>query len=113
MKVKLAQLAHTRSGDKGDMSNIGVIAWRPEDYPVLLREVTAERDFRRLRVRLTRARSLAADAFCSCLDCVETPARGDKQRPPVAAAETDVGRPSLRHRDLLTLPKRMLRGIVL
>jgi hypothetical protein len=43
MKVPLAQIAHTRSGDKGDMSNIGVIAWRPEDYPVLVREVTAER----------------------------------------------------------------------
>jgi len=25
------------------MSNIGVIAWKPEDYPVLVREVTAER----------------------------------------------------------------------
>ena len=43
MKVPLSALAHTRSGDKGDMSNIGVIAWRMEDYPVLLREVTAER----------------------------------------------------------------------
>jgi hypothetical protein len=43
MKVPLSQIAHTRSGDKGDMSNIGVIAWRAEDYPVLLREVTAER----------------------------------------------------------------------
>ena len=43
MKVRLSQIAHTRSGDKGDMSNIGVIAWKPEDYPVLVREVTAER----------------------------------------------------------------------
>ena len=43
MKVPLSQLAHTRSGDKGDIVNIGVIAWRPEDYPVLLREVTAAR----------------------------------------------------------------------
>jgi hypothetical protein len=43
MKVALSEIAHTRSGDKGDMSNIGVIAWRTEDYPVLLREVTAER----------------------------------------------------------------------
>ena len=25
------------------MSNIGVIAWRMEDYPVLVREVTADR----------------------------------------------------------------------
>jgi hypothetical protein len=43
MKVALSQLAHTRSGDKGDMSNIGVIAWKPEDYPILLREVTADK----------------------------------------------------------------------
>jgi hypothetical protein len=43
MKVPLSEIAHARSGDKGDMSNIGVIVWRMEDYPVLLREVTAER----------------------------------------------------------------------
>lgn len=43
MKIPLAKIAHTRSGDKGDVSNIGVIAWRIEDYPVLVREVTAER----------------------------------------------------------------------
>ena len=43
MKVALSQLAHTRSGDKGDTANIGVIAWRESDYPILLREVTAGR----------------------------------------------------------------------
>lgn len=43
MKIPLARIAHTRSGDKGDMANIGVIAWRERDYPVLLREVTAQR----------------------------------------------------------------------
>jgi len=43
MKVPLSKLAHTRSGDKGDTANIGVIAWRESDYPVLVREVTAER----------------------------------------------------------------------
>jgi len=43
MKQLLGSIAHTRSGDKGDTSNIGVIAFRPEDYPVLLREVTPER----------------------------------------------------------------------
>ena len=42
-KRKLIELAHARSGDKGNMSNIGLIARRPEDYPVLVREVTAER----------------------------------------------------------------------
>lgn len=43
MKKPLGTIAHTRSGDKGDMSNIGVIALRPEYYPVILREVTPER----------------------------------------------------------------------
>lgn len=43
MKVPLSLLAHARSGDKGDTSNIGVIAWRESDYPILLRELTAER----------------------------------------------------------------------
>jgi hypothetical protein len=40
---KLIELAHARSGDKGDTANIGLIARRPEDYAILVREVTAER----------------------------------------------------------------------
>jgi len=43
MKVPLSQIAHTRSGDKGDTCNIGVIALEERDYPVLVREVTADR----------------------------------------------------------------------
>ncbi|HTP85371.1 MAG TPA: hypothetical protein VMJ34_00410 [Bryobacteraceae bacterium] len=43
MKIPLSRVAHTRSGDKGDLSNIGVIAHEERHYPVLLREVTAER----------------------------------------------------------------------
>ncbi len=43
MKVPLARLAHTRSGDKGDTCNIGVIAWEERFYPILVRELTAER----------------------------------------------------------------------
>jgi hypothetical protein len=43
MKVPLSRIAHTRSGDKGDTCNIGVIAWEERFYPILLREVTAER----------------------------------------------------------------------
>lgn len=42
-KRRLIELAHARSGDKGDRVNIGLIAKRPEDYAVLVREVTAER----------------------------------------------------------------------
>jgi hypothetical protein len=43
MKMLLGEIAHTRSGDKGDTSNIGVIAFEPEHYQVILREVTPER----------------------------------------------------------------------
>ena len=43
MKRPLGTIAHTRSGDKGDTSNIGVIAFQPGHYPVILREVTPER----------------------------------------------------------------------
>ena len=42
-KRKLVELAHARSGDKGDLVNIGLIAKKPEDYSILVREVTAER----------------------------------------------------------------------
>ena len=42
-KRKLVELAHARSGDKGDLVNIGLIARKPEDYPTLVREVTADR----------------------------------------------------------------------
>jgi hypothetical protein len=41
--VKLLELAHARSGDKGNNSNIGLIARDPKDYELLRREVTAER----------------------------------------------------------------------
>ena len=43
MRIKLVKLAHARSGDKGDTANVGLIALREEFYPVLAREVTAER----------------------------------------------------------------------
>jgi hypothetical protein len=43
MKIELLNLAHARSGDKGDTANVGVIALREEFYPLLAREVTAER----------------------------------------------------------------------
>lgn len=43
MKKPLSAIAHTRSGDKGDMSNIGVIALKPEYYAAIVREVTPER----------------------------------------------------------------------
>jgi hypothetical protein len=48
-RVRLVQLAHARSGDKGDTANVGLIALRPEYYPLLVREVTAARVARHFR----------------------------------------------------------------
>jgi hypothetical protein len=43
LKARLLDLAHARSGDKGDTANVGIIARRPAYYPLLVRELTAER----------------------------------------------------------------------
>jgi hypothetical protein len=43
MRIRLTRLAHARSGDKGDTANVGLIALREDYYPLLVREVTAER----------------------------------------------------------------------
>ncbi len=43
MQLRLVELAHARSGDKGDTANVGLIALREEIYPILVREVTADR----------------------------------------------------------------------
>ncbi len=52
-KVSLVQLAHARSGDKGDTANIGLIALRPAYYPLLEKEVTAARVARHFRGLIT------------------------------------------------------------
>ena len=41
--MKLRELAHSRTGDKGNIANISVIAYRTEDYPLLVKQVTEER----------------------------------------------------------------------
>ncbi len=43
MRVLLQHAAHTRSGDKGNTSNVMVIAYEPEFYPLLKEHLTAER----------------------------------------------------------------------
>ena len=43
MKVRLLDVAHARSGDKGDTANVGLIALNPEWYPALEKYVTRER----------------------------------------------------------------------
>ena len=42
-KIQLVQIAHARSGDKGDTANIGLIALDDEYYPILRDQVTPER----------------------------------------------------------------------
>jgi hypothetical protein len=43
MKIRLIDIAHARSGDKGDTANIGVIARKDEYYPLLVKYLTVER----------------------------------------------------------------------
>jgi hypothetical protein len=47
--VKLREIAHARAGDKGTTLNVSVIAYRPEDYVRLVRQVTVERVKEHLR----------------------------------------------------------------
>ena len=41
--MKLHRLAHSRTGDKGDTSNVSIIAYRAEDYPLLCQQLTVAR----------------------------------------------------------------------
>ena len=42
MKIRLLDIAHARSGDKGDTANVGLIALKPEWYEVLRKYVTRD-----------------------------------------------------------------------
>ena len=42
-EVPLHQIAHGRTGDKGNRLNVSVIAYRPEYFPILRDQVTVER----------------------------------------------------------------------
>jgi hypothetical protein len=52
--MTLRQLAHSRAGDKGNLVNISVIAYREEDYPTLVEHVTAERVTALFRDHITK-----------------------------------------------------------
>ncbi|MBR3402116.1 MAG: hypothetical protein IKG67_07735 [Parasporobacterium sp.] len=41
--MKLYELAHSRTGDKGNISNVSLIAYNPADYEMLKEKVTAEK----------------------------------------------------------------------
>ena len=51
--VPLLELAHARSGDKGDTANVGLIALKPEYYPILVKQVTAARVARHFKEMIT------------------------------------------------------------
>jgi hypothetical protein len=53
MKRRLVEIASARSGDKGDTANVGLLAREARYYPVLVREVTAERVARHFHGMLT------------------------------------------------------------
>ncbi|HET9947480.1 MAG TPA: hypothetical protein VFQ22_01015 [Longimicrobiales bacterium] len=42
-RLQLVHLAHARSGDKGDVANVGIVAYDRAHYPLLVEQVTAER----------------------------------------------------------------------
>jgi hypothetical protein len=42
VRVRLLDIAHARSGDKGDTANVGVIALRPEWYALIARELSRD-----------------------------------------------------------------------
>lgn len=52
-KIQLVDLAHARSGDKGDTANIGLIALKPEYYPLLVKHVTTARVARHFKGMIT------------------------------------------------------------
>lgn len=41
--MKLWEIAHSRTGDKGNISNVSLIAYDPKDYELLREKVTAEK----------------------------------------------------------------------
>jgi hypothetical protein len=43
MRVRLLDIAHARSGDKGDTANVGVIAIKAAWYPLIARELSRDR----------------------------------------------------------------------
>ena len=52
--MKLREIAHSRSGDKGNLVNISVIAYREEDYPRLVECITEERVSKHFSAHITR-----------------------------------------------------------
>lgn len=56
MEIALRYLAHSRSGDKGNVFNVGVFAYEPDCYPYLVEQLTAQKvkDFYKVAERVDR-----------------------------------------------------------
>ena len=52
--MQLRSIAHARAGDKGNLVNISVFAYRDEDYAVLVEQVTEKRVSELFREHITR-----------------------------------------------------------
>ena len=52
-RIQLRWIAHARSGDKGDTANVGLIALKPEYFPILKKEVTVARVARHFKGMIT------------------------------------------------------------
>ena len=66
--VPLSQLAFARSGDKGDSTNVGVVAKSQAAYDLLVRELTAERvqrHFAGISKGKVESRTCARSTSCS------------------------------------------------
>jgi hypothetical protein len=42
-KILIKELAYVRSGDKGDISNVGIMAFNDENYQIIKKQVTAQK----------------------------------------------------------------------
>jgi hypothetical protein len=52
--MKLREIAHSRAGDKGNLVNLSVIAYRDNDYSLLVERVTEERVTELFREHITK-----------------------------------------------------------
>ena len=62
IRVPLEQVAHTRSGDKGNTSNIDVFAYEPELFALLKQQLSAER-FKAFHGRAITGEVLVSEGF--------------------------------------------------
>jgi len=56
MKLELRYLAHSRSGDKGNIFNVGIFAYEPAAFPYLVKQLTEDvvRDFYKVARKVDR-----------------------------------------------------------